>query len=171
MRKSSHPRPGGSGGRRNPTEEENTLGALLRGAYDALAARVYAEVGAEFPGVRHAHSAVLRHILPDGSRATDLAERAGMTKQSMAYLLDTLHDRGYLAFVPDPDDGRAKLAVLTERGAALHRRLIEASRRAEADADALLADLGGVAVLRESLARLAAHVPAEEVPGAPGAKS
>jgi DNA-binding MarR family transcriptional regulator len=119
---------------KNLTEEVGTLGALLRLPYQALAKRLYTEMAENgFPDVRPAHGSVFRHILPEGSRVTDLAERAGMTKQSMSYLVDYLHEHGYLDFVRDPDDGRAKLVVLTDRGAAFLEGALALSARLEAE--------------------------------------
>lgn len=40
-----------------------------------------------------------------------------MTPQAMGELVDELVDMGYVVRRPDPDDGRAKLIVLTKRGA------------------------------------------------------
>ena len=51
-----------------------------------------------------------------GSRLTDLADRAHMTKQSVGEVVTDLEQRGYVERVPDPDDGRAKIIRLTERG-------------------------------------------------------
>jgi DNA-binding MarR family transcriptional regulator len=45
-----------------------------------------------------------------------LAERAHMTKQAMAELVQHLESHGYLTRVPDPEDRRAKLVLPTERG-------------------------------------------------------
>jgi DNA-binding MarR family transcriptional regulator len=59
---------------------------------------------------------VFQHIAPEGSRLTDLAERAQITKQSMGYLVDYLEQRGYLERRPDPTDRRAALVCLTDRG-------------------------------------------------------
>jgi DNA-binding MarR family transcriptional regulator len=116
------------------TEEVGTLGALLRLPYEALTRRVYGALAERgYSDIRPAHSAVFRHILPDGSRATDMAERAHMTKQSMAYLVEYLAERGYVTFVPDPADGRAKLVRLTDRGQAVLETLLAISRDAEAD--------------------------------------
>ena len=39
-----------------------------------------------------------------------------MTKQAMAELVLHLELHGYVSRVPDPDDGRAKLVLPTERG-------------------------------------------------------
>jgi DNA-binding MarR family transcriptional regulator len=49
-------------------------------------------------------------------RTTDLAHAAGITKQSMAYLVTDLGDRGYVEITPDPHDGRAKIVRLTPSG-------------------------------------------------------
>lgn len=113
-------------------ERERTLGSLLRLPYRALQARVYDALPAHgFDDLRAAHSAVFRHIDPAGSRITVLAESAGMTKQSMAYLVDALAQGGYLNVVPDPADGRAKLARLTARGKRAMNALIELSAQFE----------------------------------------
>jgi DNA-binding MarR family transcriptional regulator len=59
---------------------------------------------------------VFGNIDPDGTRLTDLAERARMTKQSVGEVASDLEQRGYVERVPDPSDGRAKIIRLTERG-------------------------------------------------------
>ncbi len=59
---------------------------------------------------------VLQRISPDGSRLTDLADQAQMSKQSAGVLVDQLARMGYVRRVPDPSDGRARLIVLEERG-------------------------------------------------------
>ena len=118
----------------NPTDAQRTLGALLRAPYDDLSRRLYDELaGRGFPELRLAHSPVFRHILPAGSRASDLAERASLTKQSMAYLVDSLARDGYVELVPDPSDGRAKLVKLTARGVRAQRVALELSRQLEVD--------------------------------------
>ena len=45
-----------------------------------------------------------------------LADRAQMTKQSMAELVAHLEHHGYVERVPDPQDRRAKLVKATARG-------------------------------------------------------
>ena len=66
--------------------------------------------------IRFAHNAVLGHLSLEGSRASDLAERAGITKQSMGEVVRELVALGVLELRPDPDDRRAKLVTYTERG-------------------------------------------------------
>lgn len=133
---------------------QGTLGALLRDAYEWLAARVYGGLAARgFPEIRRAHSGVLRHIRPDGSRLTELAQAAGMAKQSMAYLVEDLAALGHVETVPDPEDGRARRVRLTARG----RRLMEALLALSAEAERELAARIGArdaAALRRALEKL-----------------
>ena len=105
------PLPGSSG------HDVPNFGILLRIPYQQVVRRVTAALsGAGFDDLRPAHTAVFQHIEADGSRLTDLAERAQITKQSMGYLVDHLEQRGYLERRPDPSDRRASLICLTERG-------------------------------------------------------
>lgn len=96
---------------------EPMLGALLRRPLALLVARVAADLAAAgFSDLRPAHLTVFQHLGPSGSRLTDLAQRAQMTKQSMGALVDDLERLGYLHRLPDPDDKRAKLVQRTARG-------------------------------------------------------
>src|SRR5436305_14936990 len=81
-----------------------------------------------YSDIRITHGCVFGNIEPDGSRLTDLAERAHMTKQSVGEVATELEQRGYLERVPDPNDGRAKIIRLTARGQeaqAVGRRVID----------------------------------------------
>jgi DNA-binding MarR family transcriptional regulator len=104
-------RPGSS------TDERPNLGILLRNPGQEVVRRVIEGLAvAGFDDIRPAHTAVFQHIEAGGSRLTDLADRAQITKQSMGYLVDYLERRGYLERKPDPHDRRAALICLTERG-------------------------------------------------------
>jgi DNA-binding MarR family transcriptional regulator len=59
---------------------------------------------------------VFQRIDPAGSRLTDLADQAQMSKQSAGVLVDQLERFGYVRRVPDPADGRARLIVIEQRG-------------------------------------------------------
>jgi DNA-binding MarR family transcriptional regulator len=97
--------------------ERPNLGILLRAPFQEVVRRVSAGLAeAGFDDLRPAHTAVFQHIEAGGSRLTDLAERAQITKQSMGYLVDDLEQRGYLERRPDPSDRRAALISLTDRG-------------------------------------------------------
>jgi DNA-binding MarR family transcriptional regulator len=58
---------------------------------------------------------VIANIDPEGTRASVLAERAGMSRPSMGELIDELETLGYVERVPDPDDRRAKLIKPTDQ--------------------------------------------------------
>jgi DNA-binding MarR family transcriptional regulator len=116
------------------SRSDERLAQLFHRAYDRLRSRVYAEAREQgFADLRPAHSSLLRNIEPEGSRVSDLAERAGMTKQSMAYLTESLTKLGYVAVRPDPLDGRAKRVTLTKRGEQAVTTLARLSQQAEAD--------------------------------------
>ncbi len=116
-------------------DQAATLGALLRRPYRKLSDRLYAEMASSgFPEIRPSHSVVFRHIAPEGSRLTGLADIAGLTKQSMAYLVGHLEKHGYVKIITDPSDGRAKLVQLSKRGNSFIEALLKASSRLEAEA-------------------------------------
>jgi DNA-binding MarR family transcriptional regulator len=78
-------------------------------AVESLRARGYTELGA-------AHAAILPHIDVEGTRATVIAERSGMTKQGAGQVVDDLARQGLVERIPDPADGRAALIVFTDAG-------------------------------------------------------
>lgn len=55
-------------------------------------------------------------IGPEGTRLTELADRAQITKQTASFLIDQLERAGAVERVPDPSDGRARLIRLSARG-------------------------------------------------------
>src|SRR3977135_4145347 len=83
--------------------------------------RLRALLDAGFDDWTLAQCRVFQRIAPDGSRLTDLAEQAQMSKQSAGVLVDQLERLGYVRRVCDPADGRARLIVIEQRG----RRAIE----------------------------------------------
>ncbi len=95
------------------------LTGLLDVALEAMLAEFRVELdGSEFAEIRPTHGCVFRFVNGEGMRLTRLAELASMTKQSVGEIVDDLVERGYVKRVPDPDDRRAKLICLTERGEA-----------------------------------------------------
>jgi DNA-binding MarR family transcriptional regulator len=97
--------------------QRRLLGALLRVPYLAIVQQVAEGLAtAGYDDLRPAHLVVFQHIRRDGSRVTELAEQAAMTKQSMGYLVNYLEEHEYVERVPDSLDGRAKLVRLTAHG-------------------------------------------------------
>ncbi len=93
------------------------LAILLRDPFLAFIAELFRRLQeAGYGDLRISHLVVFQHIDPSGSRVTELAAKAQMTKPSMAYLVEYLEAAGYVERLPDPSDGRARLVHLTERG-------------------------------------------------------
>lgn len=104
------------------------LARLLLEAHRALGAEFVAYLQERgYPDARPAHAAVAINIdRRSGTRLTELARRARISKQGMMLLVDDLEERGYVRRVRDPEDGRAKVVRLTARG----RRYVAETRRA-----------------------------------------
>jgi DNA-binding MarR family transcriptional regulator len=69
-----------------------------------------------YADIRPTHGCVFRFVRDEGMRLTDLAAHADMTKQSVGEIVDDLVDHGYVERIPDPQDRRAKLIRLTQKG-------------------------------------------------------
>jgi DNA-binding MarR family transcriptional regulator len=96
--------------------------ALLFEAADVLVGELGARMQAlGYGDVRGAHGCVFGNLDPDGMRLTELAQRAGMTKQAVGEAVSDLEGLGYAERAADPSDGRAKIIRLTERGQAAQR--------------------------------------------------
>ncbi|MCA0455276.1 MAG: MarR family winged helix-turn-helix transcriptional regulator [Chloroflexi bacterium] len=74
---------------------------------EKLHARGYTQLSAT-------HLTILSYIEPAGSRIVTLAERAGMTKQSMGDLIRELEAQGYVERSPDPSDKRAVIIKMAQ---------------------------------------------------------
>jgi DNA-binding MarR family transcriptional regulator len=99
-----------------PTRQHQELGVLLFVANRALEQRAYdAAVAAGITDITVAQARVASRIGADGTRVSDLAEQARVTKQTAAYLVGQLEAAGYVERVPDPTDRRARLVRLTSR--------------------------------------------------------
>jgi DNA-binding MarR family transcriptional regulator len=98
------------------------IGQLLVHLTRQFQTELYARlVDAGIEGARVPHTHVTAYIKADGSRLTDLAAQARMTRPAMAELVDDLQRLGIVHRKPDPTDRRAKLICLTEQGWAAMR--------------------------------------------------
>lgn len=77
------------------------------------------------------HIHITRHLALDGSRLTDLAQRANMTKQAMGKLVDQCEAWGLVTRQDDLRDARARRIVFTPVGLAW----LQAYRQAVAQAE------------------------------------
>lgn len=97
--------------------EELNVGLLMQIAFRAMEQRVLralAESG--FGDISVAQARIVAQIDAAGTRLTELAERAQITKQTASFLIDQVERAGYVERVPDPSDRRARLVRLTDRG-------------------------------------------------------
>ena len=93
------------------------LPGLMEVVEEALFAEFRQElIKSGYGDIRPTHGCVFRFIREEPLRLTELATLAGMTKQSIGEVIDNLVELGYVQRVPDPQDRRAKLLCLTERG-------------------------------------------------------
>lgn len=100
-------------------------------ALSHLAAR--AQVGA-------AHIHITRHLGLQGSRLTELAQLAGMSKQAMGDLVNQCEAWGLVRREPDPLDARARRIVFTATGLAWLEGFRQAVAQAEAEFRAEVGD-------------------------------
>ena len=82
-------------------------------------------------GAAHIH--ITRHLSLAGDRLTDLAERAGMTKQSMADLVAQCEAWGLVTRESDARDARARRIRFTPAGLAWLQAFHDAVSQAEAE--------------------------------------
>jgi DNA-binding MarR family transcriptional regulator len=98
-------------------EPEVNFGVLLFIPYRHMETRILQAIkDAGFDDITLAQARIFQRVAPGGSRLTDLAEQAQMTKQSAAGLVDELERMRYVRRVPAPDDRRARLIRVDRRG-------------------------------------------------------
>lgn len=98
--------------------------------------------------VSAAHIHITRHLALTGSRLTELAQAAGMSKQAMGALVDQCEAWGLVRREPDGNDGRARRVVFTDTGHAWLQAFRAAVGQAEAEfREAVGADIATVVAL------------------------
>ena len=107
-----------------------------------------------FDTVAEVHLTLFGNLDLGGTRLTEIASRARMTKQAMAELVDKAEDLGFVARQSDPGDGRAKIVVFTTAGL----RLLDQHRKGVVSAELRLATVTGAAFLADLRAQLMAYV-------------
>ena len=99
--------------------------------YDEAVVRRMNEHG--FTDIRVVHTSLIRCMDAEGTRLTDIADRAGMHKQAIGQLVKECEQTGYVERRPDPVDGRAQLICFTKRGLKLLKALAEIHADSEND--------------------------------------
>jgi len=147
----------------NSVEADLSLASLFAGW--AMADEIQRRLAAAgFDDVRFNDGVVNQHLVGGPLTIGALAERLGVTQQAASKSVADLERRGYVERTPDPDDARARLVGLIERGRAviaaareeraalgtelaerLGERRVEAARRLLLD---VVAGLGGEPAIR-----------------------
>jgi DNA-binding MarR family transcriptional regulator len=103
-----------------PMIERKPLIAIVARAVRVLATDMLREAHERgHTQVRPGHDPVFATLPQEGARISDMAARAGITKQSMGEAVRDMVDLGLLEMKPDPTDRRAKLVTFTEAGLAV----------------------------------------------------
>lgn len=88
---------------------------------------------AGFDDLTVAQCRIAQRVGSDGIRITDLAEQAGVTKQTAGALMQDLERSGYVVRRPDPADARARLVMLSARGERLRAAAAAEVAKVEAE--------------------------------------
>ena len=124
----------GPDGRRPPY-----VGAMLGVVWQWVRVQLHAGVvAAGFDHLSAAHVALWRYPGLEGVRPSQLADRVGITKQSVNDLLGHLEGHGYLLRVPDSVDGRARVIQLTAKGRRLQETIYAAAGAAQQQIEEIL---------------------------------
>ena len=149
------------------TPPQPHVGVLFLVAHRAMEQRVLERVQQSGHPVTQAQGRLAARIGPDGTRLTELAAAAQVTKQTAGSLVDQLEKAGYVERVPDPTDARARLVRLAPRGL----EVVEVARGVEAEIRSEWEDHLGApayAELEATMARLR-EITDPYAPGTPAA--
>lgn len=102
---------------------ELALRSLREGIYELSATR--------FPGLRTRHYRLLGFIPEDGIRPARMVELSGLSKQALFQALAPLEAGRYVVVAPDPDDRRARIVRLSDRGHEVMAALADVQARYE----------------------------------------
>jgi len=115
--KSRSPRKAPPPGQTGAAWRHSNIGRLLNNAVRRFESRVLELMAARGYGeTRIAHVSLTRNLDIEGTRLTELARRAAMSKQAMGELVDQCADLGLVAREPDPHDRRARTVRFTPAG-------------------------------------------------------
>ena len=130
------------------------VGRLLNNAIRRFEERVLELMGAAgYAQTRMAHVNLTRNLDVAGTRLTELARRAAMSKQAMGELVEQCEVLGLVARLPDPSDGRARIIRFTPAGL----DWLDAFREAVDDAEREMRRELGAATMDVLLKALAAY--------------
>ena len=112
--------------------EKINLGRLFLNAFrwmDSSFIQLIGEHG--WRDIPKSNSLVFPHLLKGGIRPSEIARRAGVSRQAVHQVLNDLRERGLIEMKPDPTNRRAKLVFLTARGRQFDQAVGEVADRME----------------------------------------
>ena len=103
----------------NRSAQPLDLGILMTLAYQQFVTELHASLASSgFDDLGRSDGVVFRALAQRRMSVSKLAELLEISKQGAAQIATDMQRRGYLARHPDPDDRRAYLLELSERGTA-----------------------------------------------------
>ncbi len=130
------------------------IGRLFLLARRDFSHRLAQKMAGKHPDGRIPGGSLLPFIDLEGTRSTELAKRAGISKQAVAKLLKELEEAGLVTRAEDQSDGRAQLVRFTEDGVNYLLQIHAAIKSIEQEYEALLG-ADQLQALRGSLSLLA----------------
>lgn len=99
---------------------QKNIGRLLLQSFRYFEQRLLVALqSAGYEDIKTVHLRVLRELDMGGTRISEIAERAGVTKQAMGQLVTECEKHQLLTIQVDPTDRRAKIVTFTGRGRSL----------------------------------------------------
>ncbi|OEC93241.1 MULTISPECIES: MarR family transcriptional regulator [unclassified Rhizobium] len=139
---------------KEPISPHLSLGLLLRLVHQHYAQAVDAALEeAGFRDIRPPHSNVFTFARPEGIQVSELTKLAHVRKQTMTQAVEELERLGYVERRPDPNDRRARLVFLTERGKGVRPVAMAAGKMVE-QRWSDMAGSGEIEVIRQGLQNL-----------------
>lgn len=141
----------------DPGWRRHNIGRLLNNAIRRFEKRILQQMEqAGHSGYSLSHISVTRNLDLEGTRATELARRAAISKQSMGELIAQLETRGLIERRADPSDRRARIIYFSEQGIAWLEAFHVALEKAESE---MREELGAevMALLKQGLEKYGAQ--------------
>ncbi|MCW2809972.1 MAG: MarR family transcriptional regulator [Friedmanniella sp.] len=136
-----------------PRLSQPHVGVLMFVSHRSIEQRVLARLRESGYEITAAQGRVFARIGPDGTRLTELADSAQVTKQTAGFLVDQLVRGGYVERVPDPSDARARLVRMLPRGRLVQERAREVEDEVTAEWTRHLGE-PAMATLTQTMGRL-----------------
>lgn len=113
--------------------EQPPVALLMFIAHRAAEGRILDAIHrAGYTDLTMAQARITARLAPNGTRISDLARQAQVTKQTATTLIDRLEQGGYVERIVDPTDARARLVRIGLRG----REILPIARAEEAAIEA-----------------------------------